>query len=303
MSKQLSHLDQARDFLTSLSENPPQLPYEPGLLPLLFDATHHDSTASVDDLTTLIERSQKLATRVLSIANSATYALESTVTSLGRAVRILGFNEVRSLVVMISAASAIKGARLPHNFDRVMLWQHQLLTAELAKAMAKVLGGGANPDAKPGEALVLAPDEAYVCGLLHDIGMVFLAAARPNIWTAIEEVRISTGCRFAEAENEYWGFDHGLVGAQVLHYWRLPLLITEPINWHHAPDLAPSYRLEARLLSAADTLAHRKLRLEGGIDDDILALLPGSVDVQLLTDTVQKVFESGRVSTLSGLAA
>jgi HD-like signal output (HDOD) protein len=266
-------LEEARAFLEELSENPPWLPYEPMLLPQLFAATRDDSTASVDDLTVLIERSQKLATRVLSLANSALYALESTVTSLRRAVSILGFREVRTLVVMIGAVSAIKSAKLPKEFDANGLWRHQVKTASVAKGLATAVA------AMPASGgLEIAPDEAYAAGLLHDIGKVFLAAGRPKTWAAIEDMRAKTGVDFHEAEDAYWGMDHALIGAQVLHYWKLPLLLTDPINWHHAPEVAPAFALEARLLSAANLLAHKGLTEKDAVPAEIMPLLPAGID-------------------------
>lgn len=288
-------LEEARAFLEELSDNPPWLPYEPMLLPQLFAATKDDSTASVDDLTLLIERSQKLATRVLSLANSALYALESTVTSLRRAVSILGFREVRTLVVMIGAVSAIKGAKLPKGFDANGLWRHQVRTASLAKGLALAM------TSLPDNGLEMAPDEAYAAGLLHDIGKVFLAAGRPAIWAEIEETRRQKNIDFSDAENEYWGMDHALIGAQVLHYWKLPLLLTDPINWHHAPEVAPAFGPEARLLSAANLLAHEGLPDEGPLPECVLALLPASVDPDKAASMVREAVAKTRTEYLSGM--
>lgn len=277
MSKE--RLEEARAFLEDLAEHPPVLPYEPTLLPLLFAATRDDSNASVDDITALIESSQKLASKVLSLANSAAYGLESTVTSLRRAISILGFREVRTLVVMVGAVSAIKGVKLPKTFDATGLWKHQLKTASIAKILAAAVHDLAKQQGtKDGLLLEMAPDEAYAAGLLHDIGKVFLAGSRPGIWETIETIRTTKGISFDEAEDEYWGMDHALVGAQVLHHWKLPLLLTDPINWHHAPELAPSLSTEARLLAAANILAHEGLDEHGAFRENVLALLPVQCD-------------------------
>jgi HD-like signal output (HDOD) protein len=295
-------LQEARDFLEELAETPPWLPYEPSLLPLLFAATREGSNASIDDLTALIERSQKLATRVLSLANSALYALESTVTSLRRAVSILGFREVRTLVIMIGAVSAIKGAKLPQGFDATALWRHQLKTAAVAKALAGALSSIAVPDGEDPELrLDIMPDEAYAAGLLHDIGKVFLAVGRPQLWEAIEEIRQISSLSFFEAEDEYWGMDHALVGAQVLHYWKLPLLLTDPINWHHAPELAPAFKMEARLLAAANRIAHSGLTEEGALREDARCLMPESVNPLALGAVVKAGIEGADSEALVGL--
>ena len=281
-------LEEARTFLAELAEKPPWLPYEPALLPMLFSATREDSTASINDITALIERSQKLASRVLAISNSAVYALESTVTTLGRAVSILGFREVRTLVIMVGAVSAIKGAKLPKRFDINTLWQHQLKTAAIAKALTAYLDSECNKGRlRKEDTPALAPDEAYVTGLLHDIGKVFLAAVRSGIWEEIEGIRKDMGISFAEAEDAYWGMDHALIGAQVLHYWKIPLLITDPINWHHAPHVAPAYRAETAMLSAANIIANHPGAEEGEMPADALFLLPAGTDTGHVGEVVK----------------
>lgn len=298
----MQKLNEAREFLEELAESPPWLPYEPTLLPLLFAATREDSDASVDDITALIERSQKLAARVLSIANSAVYALESTVTSLSRAISILGFREVRTLVIMVGAVSAIKGVKLPKNFDGVSLWKHQLITAAVARELtAALIAEGTIGHIRQEDLLCMTPDEAYVAGLLHDIGKVFLAAIRPGIWNDIEMICMESGLSFVEAEDAYWGMDHALIGAQVLHYWKLPLLLTDPINWHHAPTVAPAFKGEARMLAAANLIAKDPKVIQGELPQDALLLLPEGADPARLSQAVMFAFTEKKSSMLSDL--
>lgn len=297
--KSQEHLAEARLFLEELAAKPPALPYEPQLLPMLFAATRDGSNASVDDLTELIERSQKLAVRVLAVANSAVYALESTVTSLRRAVSVLGFREVRTIVVMLGAVSVIRGAKLAKGFDANALWLHQLKTAAAAKAMTSVLCRGGFDAVQ--KRLEMGPDEAYVAGLLHDIGKVFLASGRPEVWAQIEQMRRAEGTSFAEAETAYWGIDHALIGAQVLHYWKLPLLLTDAINWHHAPHVAPAYKLEAGLLAAANAVAHEGFDENGTFPEAALAVLPADLDAAAFGAAVAEEFKAASTEVLAGL--
>lgn len=296
------NLQEARQFMEELAENPPWLPYEPTLLPVLFAATRDDSTSSVDDITVLIERSQKLTTRVLSIANSAVYALEATITSLNRAISLLGFREVRTLVIMVGAVSAIKGAKLPKGFDGVGLWKHQLRTATIARELTTVLLSEAGAGKIPKEeVLSMQPDEAYVAGLLHDIGKVFLAAIRPNIWTAIEEISNESGLSFVEAEDAYWGMDHALIGAQVLHHWKLPLLLTDTINWHHAPTVAPAFKPESKMLAAANLIAHHPDADSGEIPDEAMLLLPNGVNPGRISTALKTALTDKKTESFSSL--
>jgi HD-like signal output (HDOD) protein len=267
---------------------------------MLFDATRDNSTATLQDIAKLVERSQNLATRLLNIANSAYYVLEFKVTSLERAISVLGLREVRSLVLMVGMVAAIKGVKLPGRFDAHALWRHHIRTALLAKALADSLRSEAAP--KPGppsdRAVTFLPDEAYVAGLLHDLGKIFLASAQPKTWEEIETLRVQRQCTFAEAETAYWGIDHGIVGARVLHIWKLPLILTDAINWHHAPLLAPEGIAEAGLLAAADALANANYLPGASIDASVLALLPPGVDGGTLTEALQKRMNQGKENAL-----
>ncbi len=300
MNTTSQQLENARAFLNELAEKPPRIPYEPELLPLLFAATRENSTASLDDIAACIERSQNLATHLLKIANSAYYVLEFKVASLARAIGVLGLKEVRSMVLMVGMVAAIKGVTLPPGFDSHGLWAHQLKTASLARFLAEVLRSGTvwKPE-RPEHDLAMDPDEAYAAGLLHDLGKVFLASARPDDWNAVTALQKAEGCGFAEAETAYWGVDHGIVAARVLHTWKVPLLLTDAINWHHAPLLAPQHRLEASLLAAADALAGRRYTAGSPLDEDIRMLLPDGTNPEKFVAALAMRMQNDRSAELT----
>ncbi|MDR2160704.1 MAG: HDOD domain-containing protein [Desulfovibrio sp.] len=298
MSEPQQACERAQAFLSELAETPPMVPYEPELLPLLFNATREQSTATLQDIANLVERSQNLAARLLNIANSAYYVLEFKVTSLSRAISVLGLREVRSLVLMVGMVAAIKGVKLPEKFDSRALWQHHIKTAILARHLTAALHAEAAPEkSDPRNLTAFAPDEAYVAGLLHDLGKVFLASTRPGIWLEIEALRVREGCTFAEAENAYWGIDHGLIAAQVLNTWKLPLILTEAIQWHHAPE----GRMEASLLSAADTLAKAGY-VPGELPGEaVLGLLPPGVKGETLAEALKTRMSGERGGVLASM--
>lgn len=275
--------NESRDFLQKLLRHPPTLPFESQLLPLLFAVTRDDSTASTRQLVALLEQSQRLAAQVLAMANSAAYGLESGVSDLHRAISLLGVREVRRMVLMVGMSSFLQRVKLPSGFALQSFWKHHLLTAAISRALAETLGaatGPCGPVAAEADRLTAAPDEAYLIGLLHDMGKVFLAMARPDVWQEIECLRAHHPDT-ASAENACWGMDHALIGAAVMHSWNLPLLLTEPINWHHAPHLAVAYKMEARLLAAADRLAAGDEEAGDGLEE-VLALLPPGCDTAAL---------------------
>jgi len=296
--------EQSRSFLRKLLQHPPKLPFEPALLPMLLAMTREDSTASTRDLITLIERSQKLTARMLTLANSAAYGLEFRISTLHQAINILGVNEIRLLVLLLGVSSAVSETKLPKTFSLSAQWMHQLKVAAIMKTLATELGSAPSvcgPLAKEEDRLKIAPGDAYITGLLHDIGKVFFAASRPDIWEAIEEIWKKNGGQFFEAEHTYWSIDHALIGARVLHTWKLPLSLTEPINWHHAPELATTYKMETRLLAVADHIEHSDLDVENGLCEEALSLLPEGIDTAALAAAIAQSLASARIEALGTL--
>jgi len=297
-------MDKSHTFLRKLLQHPPKLPFEPALLPMLFAMTREDSTASIRDLVGLIERSQKLAVRTLTLANSAAYGLEFKISTLHQAINILGIREIRLLVLLVGVSTVVNETKLPKTFDLSALWVHQLKAAAIAKGLAAELGsssGVCGPLAKEEDRLHVTPDEAYLTGFLHDIGKVFFAASRPDLWEAVEEIWKNGERQYFEEENTYWGIDHALIGARVLHSWRLPLLLTEPINWHHAPELATIYKMEARLLAAANHIARSEADMENGLCEEAVSLLPEGIDAAALGVVMAEILANAKSETLAAL--
>ncbi|MEW5773783.1 MAG: HDOD domain-containing protein [Thermodesulfobacteriota bacterium] len=229
-------------FLEQLPRLPHRLPYSPSLLAALFTQTGEASLASLEDIGRTIGQDQGLTARVLTLANSAYYGLQAEVTTPGRAVAVLGLCEVRTLVLAVGVA-AMARERVPARLlDLAAYWRHQAVTAQAARLLARRLG--------------LDSDALYTAAMLHDLGKLLAAMHRPGDWMAITSLEQNKGLPAFMAEDAHWGIDHALVGAMTLSSWNLPLAITDPVSWHHAPDLAPGHAAEAGALALADALAH-----------------------------------------------
>lgn len=271
--------EKAQAFLAVLAETSPELPFEPTLLPELFASTAESSMSSTVHVATLVERSQGLAARILRLANSSYYGMQTAVSSLPHAIRLLGFNEVRNIILQIGVSSMIRRLNLPESFPFKELWEHQILVASLAKTIARSMPHiGA-----------VSPDELYTAGLLHDIGKTLLAANRPDDWNAIHDLAMLESIPFYRAEEDYWGIDHGMTGARLLAFWGLPRKLTELVNWHHFPQHAEDlFGTPAFVLAAANALSHYPLKdlvIESEneknrlvLPDDVKAYIPETAD-------------------------
>ncbi len=235
--------NQARglQFLEDLAEIRKDLPYSPSLLQDLFSSTSADSFATADDIGDTIGRDQGLSARILALANSAFYGLQGRVSSIPRAVALIGFKELRNLVLVLGAHGLCSRHSLPREFDIREHWSHQLSVGIIARLLAEKT---AHP----------APDLAFTSGLLHDFGKLLTALYRPEDWLAIGE--LSREMPYNQAEENHWGLEHGLIGSLTLNAWNLPPELHEPVNWHHAPSLAPEFGTEAGIICMANALHH-----------------------------------------------
>jgi HD-like signal output (HDOD) protein len=290
-----NRIQEAHAFITNLAENPPKLPYDPLLLPRLFKGLSDNSQISMQDLAEQVENSQGLATKVLSVANSACYGLEGEVSSLKRAVQVLGLLELRSLVVFFSVSGALPASKLPRDFPSRALWEHQVRTALVGTQLVKII-----IDANPG--ITLDADIVYTAGILHDLGKVVLANREPKVWAEISALAVEGDCDFATAEESYWGLDHGAVAGILLEAWGLPEILSQMVSWHHCPELADKYVTEVRILASANYLAD--YGLSDTLPELVQKLLPQfapalEAGIPLLQDAVQNT----RAGSLASFAA
>ena len=195
----------------------------------------NDPDASFQDLAAVIETSPDLTERVLTIANSGYYGFRRKVTSVERAVVLLGWNAVK----MITLGSTI--LKRMHLTDQ-RLNDHSLRTAVIARYLAM-------------EAGFYKVEEIAVVGLLHDIGQIILESCFPEQAARVKQYIIDHGVPRHVAEREIIGVDHGRVGGWMLEEWNLPKNITSSVMWHH--DYLPRtyHARKTAVIHVADVLA------------------------------------------------
>lgn len=247
--------DAAKKFLSELPGIKHDLPFSPGLMQKLFVQTGSRSMASLGDVAETINKDQGLTAKVLGVANSAFYGLRAEVTSVARAVTVLGMSEIRNIVVAFGIKALTEKFPVPKGFDLLAYWKHQFYVAMIARMLAKK---GGDRDA----------DGLFTMGLLHDLGKLITAMYRPEVWQSVEVIRMDEGLSCIEAEDKYWGLDHSVVGAMVLKSWDFPEMLVEPVNWHHSPMQAGDYKVDASFVCMADAMAHKLFDGQGVMSDE-----------------------------------
>ena len=226
--------------LQDLQAHDIKLPSPPAIAVRILEAVRRQDS-SFRDLARVIAADPALTVKLLKVANSSFYGLSNKVSSVEGAVSILGIDAVTNIALSFVIARDLQGKSGPDfNFD--LFWKRSVTTAVSAKLCATRLG-------------VAFPD-AFVCGLLQDIGMLVIYLSRPEDYRPLlDEIRHGNE-NLQDAEQQALGFDHQQVGAELLRYWQLSPAIWGPLRTHHDPAALPAaYRQQGEVLQVAGFLS------------------------------------------------
>ncbi len=176
----------------------------------------NDENCSIEDLSTVIEKDQTIAARILKISNSALYGLRQEVTSLQHALLILGFKTLRSIVLTATTRSLYK----KFGMTEKIIWDHSVGAAIAAKLISRGLGSD-------------VADIAFVGGLMHDLGKVIMNNETPEVYSEVMMKMYNEGMDSVTAEKDIYGYDHTDVGAGVTGKWKFAAPLVLVLKDHH----------------------------------------------------------------------
>jgi len=205
-----------------------------------------DPDSTTDELQRVIATDQALAAQILKIANSAMFGMVREVRTLTQAIMTLGFSTIKSIVIASSARNLYK--RGGTGLQERLLWEHALITAIASRAYAKAFRSP-------------RVEEAFLGGLMHDIGKAVMGLKFPERYGAMVRGIYNEDLDGIESELELFGFDHAMVGEAILHAWNLARSLENTVRWHHDPVHAPA---EDQALTAFVALGNQ-LALDRGV--------------------------------------
>ncbi|MCK6410835.1 MAG: HDOD domain-containing protein [Azonexus sp.] len=216
-----------------------QLPSLPAAVTELLTSFDNEDV-DIAAIVRLISRDQGLAARVLRVANSSFYGLQSKVASINEAVVVIGFRAVRSMVLAVGVTGLFKVDKCP-GFDLRSYLRHGVGVALVARALASHYGRN--------------PEMAFTGGILHDLGQLALAANFPGELSAALAYREQHDCPLVVAERDLLGIDHAAIGGILAENWSFPDTLRAALADHHAPAAATADSL-ADLIHIADAVSH-----------------------------------------------
>lgn len=184
-------------------------------------AVMRNENSSADDVTKVLSSDQAMAGKVLKLVNSSFYGVPHEVTKISRAVVLLGFTGVRNLALGFGSVEAL--SKLKGKLDMNEFWGHAMANAAAAQALAPFVNRRTDPE------------EAFIAGLMHDIGAYVLAAAVPDEYVRILSEPAEDRLRL---ETELVGLTHAQVGQALLKFWELPEAFSNAARYHHDMTIA-----------------------------------------------------------------
>ncbi len=221
-----------------------------------------DPNSTARDLHKIIANDPALCSRILKVVNSAFYGLPRQIGSINRAIVLLGLNAVKNIAIAASLTKLFRGGELCARFSAKELWIHSIATAAAAKLVCD-------------ELKLNLSDEAFLAGLIHDIGiMVEVQSMRHELLQVFEEMTFDSNgaptSDMREIEARVLGASHEAFGAGLCEAWKFPKSFTHVTRHHHAPLELPA---ESRTLTTIVYIADRIAAVCGyGFRTDLMSL-------------------------------
>lgn len=189
----------------------------------------------------IVGKDQGLTTKILMIANSPLYGLQRKVSSLEFAIMLLGVNEVSNIVTALSLAETIKVDNVV-GLNFMDFWTHSMLVGTAAKDIAKRLG------------FFDLSGDAFVGGMLHDLGIQLTARCFPDQFQKVIETVENEKIAFKDAEERFLGLTHQEIGGFISRKWNLPPHLINSLMFHHNPYGAMDSPIVPYIVHLADCM-------------------------------------------------
>lgn len=198
---------------------------------------------SVPQLAEVVSCDQALATKILKLVNSPFYGYRKKIDTISRAMVVLGFRTVRNAALAVSVFDCVSGSGKDGCFQIEDFWKHSLCTASICKVLGPEVG-------------IKQPEEAFVAGLLHDVGKLIMKKYFPDDFGAVCNHALENDLSWSGAEAELLGVDHTGIARAVLHGWNFPPALVEAVQCHHSLNSGASYPGLISLVNVADHMSY-----------------------------------------------
>ncbi len=196
--------------------------------------------ADVRDLSHAVSVDPAIAARLMRCVNSVAVGLRHPIQTLEKAISYLGYSQVRSLAITAAMSGVFRQSFSIGRYHRAGLWRHMASVGLTARTIATHMR---HPN----------PDEVFLAGLLHDLGIILEDQYLHDRFAAMMR-EAPLGISQVDLEREHLGFDHALLGGCVAEKWALPEGVRETIRYHHATRYNGPYAKTIACVELANVL-------------------------------------------------
>ncbi len=217
------------------------MPPLPQSITQILEITKDDKSSS-RELAKVFEQDPALAVDILKLANLPAYGFAIKISTITHAIVCLGLETVKSIALTSSTNEMLNKEIPAYSLGEGMLWQHSISCATCARIIAQRIG-------------YKDDEEAYIAGLLLDIGKIILSSFAEEEFNQVSERAEKNKIPFNIAEKEVLGFGHPQVGGRIIKKWNLPSALVEAVQYHHQPNKAETHETLAYIAHLADAIS------------------------------------------------
>ncbi len=232
----IENIEMAKDAIEKVVELPAMPQIMMKALELLSDLS-----SDVQEIQKQISADPALVAFVLKVANSPFYGFRSEISTISHAINLIGFIAMRSLLLSYLMKQVYQQGN--NRFIQYNLWKHSLATAFYAKSLAR-------------EIKKINPEEAFIAGLMHDVGKAALFSTFPSKFELVVEKHMNEELSFPLAEKRIFEFTHIEVGYLLMKKWNFSGHLVEAEIYHHNAEEYSGNNPVVFIVSLANKLAY-----------------------------------------------
>jgi HD-like signal output (HDOD) protein len=221
----------------------------------------NDEESTLQDFEEVIRMDAALVARLLTLVNSSYFGLNRKVDSISRAVALLGMKNLHNIAVTDAIQGMLRSNSGTTEFSPQRLWLHSAASSICCKMIAERI-------------FTINGDDAYLCGILHDIGLIVEMETEGETFLKIIEQLVTDSPSIIELEHDLFQTDHCQLGYIMAKEWRISDPIAEAIRDHHQDNGAIDPHSPTGILQMSEYIIHQ---LGFAIKNDLTASLAPSL--------------------------
>jgi len=249
----------------------------------------YDPSSSAADIAKLIAIDPSLSARLLKIANSPFYNFPSQIDELGRAINLIGTEDLYNLALATSTPGAFSALDKNEHIDINTYWHHSVMTGLIARSLAQ-------------HCSVRHSEKLFLAGLFHNLGQLVVLEQMPEAFIKIEEMKNDNQAPW-EIEKAVLGFTFADVSTELLRCWKMPYNILEQVKTQHDPSLSGEPRTASLLHIAARSASQLEFNKVSGFDFNQTILPVAWVTTSLDKESIHTAISLSEINCQSMISA